>query len=668
MRKGQAKDMNKEQAKKRYDELVAVLQYHSERYYVLDDPEIDDYEYDKLSQECKALEKEYPAFVTPDSPTQKVGGEALRQFTQVRHEVQMGSLQDVFSKDEVREFDSRVRETIPTPEYVVETKIDGLSVSLEYRDGRFVRGSTRGDGFVGEDITVNLRTVQSIPKELKQPLPFLEVRGEVYMPKASFAELVKIQEEEGQKPFKNPRNAAAGSLRQKNAEITAARNLDVFIFNVQRIEGMTLHSHAESLDFLASLGFPVVPRYQRFSSIEDVLCEIDEIGKIRESLEFSIDGAVVKVNSFTEREALGATSKFPKWAVAFKYPPEEKITTLTDIEINVGRTGVLTPTGLFEPVTLAGTTVSRATLHNQDFITEKDIRLGDRVILRKAGDIIPEVVAVVSHREGSEPYLLPGICPSCGGMAIREEGEAAFRCTNTECPAQLLRNLIHFASRDAMDIEGMGPAVLEQMVQNKQIASPVDIYNLTAEQLEGNERMGKLSAQNLISAIQKSKGNDLYRLVYALGIRFVGQRSAKLLADRFGNMERVVNASEEELNAIEGFGSVMATSVYSYFQMPENRKMIEKFKEHGLNMTAHRTVIADLFQGMTFVLTGTLPTYKREEAAALIEQNGGKVSSSVSKKTTYVLAGEDAGSKLIKAQQLGIRILNEDEFNEMIGK
>ena len=660
--------MEKNMAQRRYEQLLEAVRYHNERYYVYDDPEIDDYEYDALTRELKVIEKEYPEFVRPDSPTRRVGGEALRQFEPVAHAVQMGSLQDVFSKEDVKEFDQRVRESVEAPEYIVETKIDGLSVSLEYRDGKFFRGSTRGDGFVGEDITVNLRTIQTIPKELKDKLPLLEVRGEVYMPKSSFAELVRLQEEEGQKPFKNPRNAAAGSLRQKDASVTASRNLDIFIFNIQQIEGKQLDTDTQSLDYLREQGFPVVPTYRKFRKIEDALDEIDRIGGERDSLEFCIDGAVVKVDGFSQRETLGSTSKFPKWAVAFKYPPEERETVLEDIEINVGRTGVLTPTGIFEPVLLAGTTVSRATLHNQDFIAEKDIRLGDRVLLRKAGDIIPEVVAVISHREGARPYSLPELCPSCGGKAIREEGEAALRCTNTECPAQLARNLIHFASRDAMDIEGMGPAVVEQLIEKNGVSSPVDLYDLKAEMLEKNERMGKLSSQNLIRAIENSKKNPLYRLIYALGMRFIGQRSAKLMTERFPSMDRILAASEEDFNSIEGFGSVMANSAYTYFQMPQTVKMIERLREHGLCMEEERKDISSSFQGMTFVLTGTLPTYTRSQAAGLIEQNGGKVSSSVSKKTTYVLAGEEAGSKLAKARELGVRIINEEEFNRMLEK
>ena len=654
--------------KQKYLDLIETIRYHSEKYYVQDAPEIDDYEYDMLLQDLKKMEQAHPEWVTPDSPTQKVGGEALRQFTPVVHEVQMGSLQDVFSEEEVVEFDRKVREVIPAPEYVVETKIDGLSVSLEYENGIFVRGSTRGDGFTGEDITVNLRTIENIPKTLPEAIPFLEVRGEVYMPISAFEELARVQEEEGGKAFKNPRNAAAGSLRQKDPAVTASRKLDLFIFNIQQVRGKTFTSHVESLDFLKKMGFPVVPGHPNCKNATDLLEKIHEIGQSRNALQFGIDGAVVKVDNFTDRETLGSTSKFPKWAVAYKYPPEEKETTLLDVEVAVGRTGVLTPTAIFEPVLLAGSTVSRATLHNQDFITEKDLRIGDRVIIRKAGDIIPELLRVVSHAPDSEPYRLPEVCPSCGSLVAREADEAALRCNNPECPAQLARNLIHFASRDAMDIEGMGPAVVEMLLEKGQISSTVDIYDLTEEILKQNEGMGEKSAQNLLAAIGKSKENDLSRLIFALGIRHIGQRSAKLMAEHFRSMEAILAASQEEISQIEGFGTIMAESVHRYLQMPQTRDLIDKLRQRGLNMNCLTAPKADKFQGITFVLTGTLPTYKREEAAALIEANGGKVSSSVSKKTGIVLAGEEAGSKLVKAQQLGIRIINEEEFNAMLAE
>lgn len=654
--------------KQAYLELIETLQYHSQKYYVEDAPEIDDYEYDMLMQRLKKIEQEHPEWVDADSPTQKVGGEALRQFTPVVHEVQMGSLQDVFSEEEVVEFDRKVREVIAHPVYVVESKIDGLSVSLEYENGVFVRGSTRGDGFVGEDITVNLRTITNIPKQLPEEIPFLEVRGEVYMPVAAFEALAKMQEEEGGKPFKNPRNAAAGSLRQKDPAVTASRNLDLFIFNIQQVRGKNFTSHRESLDFLRKMGFPVVPGHSECRTAEELLEKIHEIGDSRKELEFGIDGAVVKVDNFADREALGSTSKFPKWAVAYKYPPEEKETTLLDVEVAVGRTGVLTPTAIFEPVLLAGSTVSRATLHNQDFITEKDLRIGDRVIIRKAGDIIPELLRVVEHAPGSVPYVLPEACPSCGAPVAREEDEAALRCGNPQCPAQLARNLIHFASRDAMDIEGMGPAVVELLLEKGQIASIVDIYDLSEDVLKQNEGMGEKSAQNLLAAIEKSKQNDLGRLLFALGIRHIGQRSAKLMAEHFREMEAILQASQEEIAQIEGFGAIMAESVYRYFQLPQTREMVDALRVRGLNMACLTAPKADKFQGITFVLTGTLPTYKREEAAALIEANGGKVASSVSKKTGIVLAGEEAGSKLVKAQQLGIRIIDEEEFNAMLAE
>lgn len=663
--------MEREEAQKRIIALREQLWYHSDLYYNQDNPEIDDYEYDQLSNELKSLENQYPEFITPDSPTQRVGGVASRQFTPVEHAVPMGSLQDVFSLEEIDAFDERIRETVSDPVYVVEPKIDGLSVSLEYRNGRFSRGSTRGDGLVGEDITLNLQTISSIPQALREPLPFLEVRGEVYMAKNRFAALVESQEQEGQKAFKNPRNAAAGSLRQKDPRVTASRELDIFVFNIQQIEGKELHGHKESLDYLKMQGFTVPPFYPICHSAEEIRQEINRIGEIREQLDFCTDGAVVKVDDFADREQLGATSKFPRWAVAFKYPPEEKATVLQKIEINVGRTGVLTPTGIFDPVLLAGTTVSRATLHNQDFIEEKDIRVGDRVLLRKAGEIIPEVVTVLEHMKNAKPYKFPSVCPSCGSAVSREEGEAAVRCTNTECPAQLLRHLIHFASRDAMDIEGLGPAVLDQLVNSKLVASPADLYQLQAEQLESLERMGKKSTQNLLNAINKSKENDFYRLIFALGIRHIGQQAAKLLAERFGTIGNLLNATVEEMNEIDGFGETMALSVVQYLELPQTRHLLERLQDAGINMKTQQVIesgIGQLFAGKTFVLTGTLPTFRREDAAALIEKHGGKVTSSVSKKTSYVLTGEDAGSKLTKAQQLGIPVISEADFLQMLSQ
>lgn len=660
---------DKEQSAKHAQELRDKLNYYSRKYYVDDDPEIEDYEYDMLQRELKAIEDKYPDLVTPDSPTVRVGGSAENLFSKVEHRVRMESLQDAFSFAEIEEFDRRVRETERDVHYVVEPKIDGLSVSLEYTNGVLTRGSTRGDGDVGEDVTANLRTVRSIPLKIKTPLPFLEVRGEVYMPKSVFASLVTRQELDGEKPFKNPRNAAAGSLRQKDSKVTAGRGLDIFVFNVQQIEGAELSSHKQSLDFLREQGFHTIPFYTRFDNITDVISELKRIGEIRSGLEYDIDGAVIKVDDFAQRERLGSTSKFPKWAVAFKYPPEEKTTKLVDIEIGVGRTGVLTPTAVFEPVLLAGSTVSRATLHNQDFITEKDIRIGDEVAIRKAGDIIPEVVRVVSHAENSVPYILPSICPSCSAPVIREEGEAAVRCVNPECPAQLLRNVIHFCSRDAMDIEGLGDALVEKFISENLISNVADIYDITAGEIMMLEGHQEKSANNLIEAIERSKQNDLSRLLFALGIRHIGQKAAKLLSEHFGDIDSIIAASEEEIAEIDGFGGIMAKSAAEFFSMTQTADLIERLKAAGVNMKLLKEKSDDQrFAGLTFVLTGTLPTLSRKEATEIIENLGGKASSSVSKKTSYVVAGEEAGSKLQKATDLGIPVITQDDLLKMAGR
>lgn len=660
---------DKEQSAKRAQELRDKLNYYSRKYYVDDDPEIEDYEYDMLQRELKAIEDKYPDLVTPDSPTVRVGGSAENLFSKVEHRVRMESLQDAFSFAEIEEFDRRVRETERDVHYVVEPKIDGLSVSLEYTNGVLTRGSTRGDGDVGEDVTANLRTVRSIPLKIKTPLPFLEVRGEVYMPKSVFASLVTRQELDGEKPFKNPRNAAAGSLRQKDSKVTAGRGLDIFVFNVQQIEGAQLSSHKQSLDFLREQGFHTIPFYTRFDNITDVISELKRIGEIRSGLEYDIDGAVIKVDDFAQRERLGSTSKFPKWAVAFKYPPEEKTTKLVDIEIGVGRTGVLTPTAVFEPVLLAGSTVSRATLHNQDFITEKDIRIGDEVAVRKAGDIIPEVVRVVSHAENSVPYILPSICPSCSAPVIREEGEAAVRCVNPECPAQLLRNVIHFCSRDAMDIEGLGDALVEKFIAENLISNVADIYDITAGEIMMLEGHQEKSAKNLVEAIGRSKKNDLSRLLFALGIRHIGQKAAKLLSEYFGDIDSIIAASEEEIAEIDGFGGIMAKSAAEFFSMTQTADLIERLKAAGVNMKSLKEKSDDQrFAGLTFVLTGTLPTLSRKEATEIIENLGGKASSSVSKKTSYVVAGEEAGSKLQKATDLGIPVITQDDLLKMAGR
>lgn len=660
---------DKEQSTKRAQELRDKLNYYSRKYYVDDDPEIEDYEYDMLQRELKAIEDKYPDLVTPDSPTVRVGGSAENLFSKVEHRVRMESLQDAFSFAEIEEFDRRVRETERDVHYVVEPKIDGLSVSLEYTNGVLTRGSTRGDGDVGEDVTANLRTVRSIPLKIKTPLPFLEVRGEVYMPKSVFASLVTRQELDGEKPFKNPRNAAAGSLRQKDSKVTAGRGLDIFVFNVQQIEGAELSSHKQSLDFLREQGFHTIPFYTRFDNITDVISELKRIGEIRSGLEYDIDGAVIKVDDFAQRERLGSTSKFPKWAVAFKYPPEEKTTKLVDIEIGVGRTGVLTPTAVFEPVLLAGSTVSRATLHNQDFITEKDIRIGDEVAIRKAGDIIPEVVRVVSHAENSVPYILPSICPSCSAPVIREEGEAAVRCVNPECPVQLLRNVIHFCSRDAMDIEGLGDALVEKFISENLISNVADIYDITAGEIMMLEGHQEKSAKNLVEAIERSKQNDLSRLLFALGIRHIGQKAAKLLSKHFGDIDSIIAASEEEIAEIDGFGGIMAKSAAEFFSMTQTADLIERLKAAGVNMKSLKEKSDDQrFAGLTFVLTGTLPTLSRKEATEIIENLGGKASSSVSKKTSYVVAGEEAGSKLQKATDLGIPVITQDDLLKMAGR
>lgn len=652
---------------KKIEDLRKTLRYHSDRYYNDDAPEIEDYEYDMMMWELQNLEEQYPQYDSPDSPTKRVGGKADNSFESVVHTVRMESLQDAFSKEKIRDFDKRVRDVVSAPKYCVEPKIDGLSVSLEYRNGLFVRGSTRGDGDVGEDVSGNLRVIRNIPLKLSQNIPYIEVRGEVYMPKKSFEKVVDRQLINGEKPFKNPRNAAAGSLRQKDSEIAATRGLDIFVFNVQQVEGVTLTSHKQSLDFLKELGFHTIPGYILVDTIEDALNRIDQIGESRGSLEYDIDGAVIKVDDFAMRGELGSTAKFPKWAVAFKYPPEEKQTKLLDIEIAVGRTGVLTPTAVLEPVHLAGTTVSRATLHNQDFIAEKGIAIGDVVTVRKAGDIIPEVLCVNEHRSAGY-FKFPAICPSCGSEVIREEGEAAIRCINPDCPAQLLRNLIHFCSRDAMDIEGLGPAVLETFVNNGLIEKTEDIYSLTFEKINsaGLDGFKDKSITNIVTSIENSKNNDLSKLIFALGIRHVGAKAGKLLSDHFRTMDRIVNASVEEILEIDGFGEIMAESVSEFFKNEKSRSLIASLKDAGVNMNSLSVITDSRFSGKTFVLTGTLASLTRAQASKIIEGFGGKTSSSVSKKTSYVLAGDAAGSKLEKANALGVEVISEAQFQEMI--
>ena len=652
---------------KKIEDLRKTLRYHSDRYYNYDAPEIEDYEYDMMMRELQELEEKYPQYDSPDSPTKKVGGKADNSFESVVHTVRMESLQDAFSKEEIYDFEKRVTDVVSNPKYCVEPKIDGLSVSLEYRNGLFVRGSTRGDGDVGEDVSGNLRVIHNIPLKLNKNIPYIEVRGEVYMPKKSFERVVDRQLINGEKPFKNPRNAAAGSLRQKDSKIAATRGLDIFVFNVQQVDGVTLTSHKQSLDFLKELGFHTIPGYTLVDNIEDAVKQVDKIGESRGSLEYDIDGAVIKVDDFAMRAQLGSTAKFPKWAVAFKYPPEEKQTKLIDIEIAVGRTGVLTPTAVLEPVHLAGTTVSRATLHNQDFIAEKGIAIGDIITVRKAGDIIPEVLCVNEHNSNG-CFKFPEICPSCGCEVIREDGESAIRCINPDCPAQLLRNLIHFCSRDAMDIEGLGPAVIETFVNNGLIEKTEDIYSLTFEKINsaGLDGFKEKSINNIIASIENSKKNDLSKLVFALGIRHIGAKAGKLLADRFKSMENIMNASAAEILEIDGFGEVMAESVCDFFNNEQSREFIESLKNAGVNMNSLSVVTDARFDGKTFVLTGTLTSFTRAEASKIIENFGGKTSSSVSKKTSYVLAGESAGSKLDKANSLGVTVISEEQFKEMI--
>lgn len=660
--------MDKEQIKSEYEQLCKQAEQHNFNYYVLDDPTIEDDEYDRLMRRIKEIEAENPEIVSESSPTQHVGGYAINTFEKVTHEVQMGSLQDVFSEGELYEFDERVKKAVGKAVYCVEPKIDGLSVSLEYKDGVFVRGSTRGDGFVGEDITKNLKTIKSIPMVLSEKIPFIEVRGEVYMPKADFEKLVRKQLENDEQPAKNPRNAAAGSLRQKDSRVTASRGLDIFVFNLQRIEGRELTCHSESLDYMKSLGFNVIDGYKTFDNIEDAVSRIMEIGENRQSYSYDIDGAVIKVDNFELRNELGSTAKVPKWAVAFKYPPEEKETKLLDIEINVGRTGALTPVAVFEPVWLAGTTVSRAVLHNQDYIDSKDIRIGDIIAVRKAGDIIPEVVRSVSHAENSEPFVIPHICPVCHGKAERAEDEAVIRCVNIDCPAQLLKNIEHFASRPAMNIDGLGEAVVKQLVENRLISTVADLYSLQQQDLEMLPGFAKVSASKLIANIENSKTNSPDRLLFALGIKGIGQKNAQLLMKHFGSIEKLSETSPEEISAVENFGDILANNIFTALHEPHMTELIERLKSYGVNTVYQSDVKSDKLAGLIFVITGTLPDMTRDEAKTLIEQNGGKCSGSVSRKTSYVLAGEEAGSKLTKAQQLGVTVISQQQLIEMIGE
>ena len=651
-----------EQARQRVQELRTVIEKNNRLYYDQDAPELEDFEYDALTRELKELEAAYPELITPASPTQHVGGTPSGRFAKVTHTVKMESLLDAFSYDELRDFDRRVQEAGIEPEYVVEIKIDGLSCSLEYENGELVRASTRGDGVVGEDVTANVRAIKKIPKHLKNAPAFLEVRGEVYMPHEAFQHLCAEQELQGTAPFKNPRNAAAGSLRQKDPKITGSRGLSIFVFNVQQIRGKELTTHAESLDYLKSLGLPVSPRYHIVHNMEDAIAEIEQIGQNRSKLDFDMDGAVIKVNRFAQRDLMGSTNKFPRWAIAFKYPPEVKETTLRSIEVAVGRTGVLTPTACFDPIFLAGTTVARATLHNEDFIHQFGLRIGDTIQVRKAGDIIPEVIGVTHHAEDADPYKMPTVCPSCGAPVVHLEDESALRCINPECPAQALRNLIHFASRDAMDIDGLGTAVATQLVEKGLVHSVADLYALTQEQLLTLDKFKEKSADNLYKAIERSKENNLDKLLFGFGIRNIGDKAAALLAEHFGTLEAIREASVEAISEIDGFGGVMAQSIVEFFAKDGTADVIHRLADAGVNMKWKGEPKGDKLAGKTLVVTGTLETLSRSEAEALIVRNGGKASGSVSKKTSYVVAGAAAGSKLTKAQSLGVPVLTEEEF------
>ena len=649
-------------------QLTEQLLYHARRYYNEDAPEISDFEYDKLQCRLRELEGQYPQFTRPDSPTQRVIGAILEGFEEVRHPYPMESLQDVFSFEEIREFDRRMKERFDRVEYTVELKIDGLSVCLEYENGRFVLGATRGDGKVGENVTENIKTIFDVPMTVDTGHEHLWIRGEVYMPNKVFERINAQREAAGEQLFANPRNAAAGSLRQLDSSICAQRKLSMFCFNVQNARELGFKTHSESLEYLKKLGCKVVEPYAVTSDVEAVLDFIREMGEKRDSLPCGIDGIVIKVNDLAQREALGSTSKVPRWAVAYKYPPEEKPAKLLDIVIQVGRTGVLTPNAVFEPVRLAGTSVSRATLHNLEFIRQRDIRVGDTVLVRKAGDIIPEVLGVdhSQRREDARVFSMPETCPVCGAPVVREEGEAAFRCTGAECPAQLLRSITHFASRDAMDIEGLGPALVQSLVEEGLVASPADLYFLRLPDVSMLERMGEKSAQNLLTAIEKSKENPLARLLFAFGIRQVGQKAAQTLAKQFGTLDRLLEAQHEQLTEVFDIGAVTAQNLWQWLHSEQSARLIRRLREAGVNMTQPDEQESRKLEGLTFVLTGTLSRYTRSEASERIVRNGGKVSGSVSKKTSYVLAGEDAGSKLTKAESLGIPILDEDAFDALL--
>ena len=655
------------EAKQRMDELVAILNDANYRYYVLDDPKMLDFEYDRLLRELEDLERENPQYVTSNSPTKRVGGEALSKFEKVTHPVPLMSLQDVFSLDELREFIEKISNDYPNADFTIEPKVDGLSVALEYENGVFVRGATRGDGVVGEDVTENLKTIRSIPMTIPNAPARLIVRGEVYMPKKSFEKLNQKQEEEGKPLFANPRNAAAGSLRQLDPKVAAKRGLDILLFNVQIAEGVTFTTHAESLSFLETMHFKVVP-WSVLRSIENINAQVMAINDNREMLSCDIDGAVIKVNDLSLRNLLGNTAKFPRWAAAYKYPPEVKPTVVEDIVVQVGRTGVLTPKAVVRPVRLAGTTVTNATLHNQDFITERDIRIGDIVLIRKAGEIIPEILEVDFSRrpEGTVPYVLPSQCPVCGAVTKRDDDGAFLRCTGIECPAQLSRNIAHFVSRDAMDIEGLGISIVDALMERDLIRSPADIYYLSFNDVKSLWQKGELAATKLLTAIEASKEQDLSRLIYALGIPQVGTKTGKVLANQFGSMDMLMSATLEQLTQIPDIGEVTALSIMDWFAQPQSAHMIERLRQAGVNFESKRVVTDNRFAGMTFVLTGALTQFTREEATEKIELFGGKAAGSVSKKTTYVVVGENAGAKERKARELGIPILSETDFLNMI--
>lgn len=647
--------------------LVNKLNEANYQYYVLDDPKIPDFEYDRLLRELEILEHDHPDLAQPDSPTQRVGGQALSKFEKVIHPIPLMSLQDVFSEDELEAFLKKTLEHIPNAEFSVEPKIDGLSVALEYVDGKFVKGATRGDGVVGEDVTENIKTIRSVPMSISGAPPRLIVRGEVFMPKKSFEKLNAVQESEGKPLFANPRNAAAGSLRQLDPKITAKRGLDILIFNIQLVEGITFETHVQSLQYLEQLRFKVIP-HSCYRDIADIQAQVAQIDQQRELMSYDIDGAVIKVNHLDQREQLGSTAKFPRWAAAFKYPPEIKETVIEDIAIQVGRTGVLTPKAVVKPVRLAGTTVTNATLHNQDFISEHDIRVGDTVLIRKAGEIIPEILEVVLSKrpQGTLPFRLPNICPVCGAETCKDEDGAFIRCTGAECPAQLSRNIAHFVSRDAMDIDGLGAAIVDSLIEKGFVKSPADIYYLTLDELKSLWSSGETAAKKLLDAISRSKEQDISRLIYALGIRQVGAKTGKVLGSVFGNMDALMDATIETLTQIPDIGAVTAESIFNWFRQPQSQHMLARLRDVGVNFESKRVISDVRFSGMTFVLTGALTKFTREEATEKIELLGGKVASSVSKKTSYVVVGENAGSKERKARELGIPILTEDMFLEMI--